>query len=52
MANSVELKAKLAAGEFDERLKAVYLSDEAVAAQKTRDAQIIDAFVELFGDSD
>ena len=51
MANSVELKAKLAAGEFDERLKAVYLSDEAVEAQKTRDAQIIDAFVELFGDS-
>ncbi len=52
MANSVELKSKLAAGEFDERLKAVYLSDEAVEAQKTRDAEIIDAYVELFGDNE
>ncbi len=52
MANSIELKNKLSSGDFDERLKAVYLSDEAVAEQKTREAQIIDAYVELFGDSD
>ncbi len=52
MANSTELKQKLKSGEFDERLKAVYLSDEAVNEQKTREAEIIDAYVELFGDSD
>ncbi len=52
MANSIELKNKLNSGEFDERLKAVYLSDEAVSAQKAREQEIIDAYVELFGDSD
>ena len=52
MANSTQIKEKLASGEFDARLKEVYLSDEAVAAQKTRQAEILDAYVELFGDCD
>ncbi len=52
MANSIQLKEKLASGEFDSRLKEVYLSDDAVCAQKTRQAEIIDAYVELFGDND
>ncbi len=52
MANSIELKQKLSSGDFDERLKAVYLSDEVVKEQKIREAEIIDAYVELFGDSD
>ncbi len=52
MANSSELKQKLQSGEFDERLKAVYLSDDAVNEQKARESEIIDAYVELFGDSD
>ena len=52
MANSTQIKEKLASGEFDARLKKVYLSDEAVAAQKTRQAEILDAYVELFGEGD
>lgn len=52
MADSKTLKNKLASGEFDARLKEVYLSDKAVADQKKRDAVIIDEFVKLFGDND
>lgn len=52
MADAKTLKSKLASGDFDARLKEVYLSDRAVADQKERDAVIIDEFVRLFGDSD
>ncbi|HAS37548.1 MAG TPA: galactokinase, partial [Ruminococcaceae bacterium] len=52
MADSRMLKEKLASGEFDARLKEVYLSDKAVDDQKKRDAEIIDEFVRLFGDND
>lgn len=52
MADAKTLKSKLASGDFDARLKEVYLSDKAVADQKERDAVIIDEFVRLFGDSD
>ena len=52
MADAKTLKSKLASGDFDARLKEVYLSDKAVADQKERDAVIIDEFVKLFGDSD
>lgn len=52
MADSKMLKEKLASGEFDARLKEVYLSDKAVEDQKKRDAEIIDEFVRLFGDND
>ena len=52
MADAKTLKTKLASGEFDARLKEVYLSDKAVEDQKERDAAIIDEFVKLFGDND
>lgn len=49
MADSKILKEKLASGDYDARLKAVYLSDKAVADQKERLAVIIDEYVKLFG---
>ena len=52
MADAKTLKSRLASGEFDARLKEVYLSDKAVEDQKKRDAVIIDEFVRLFGDNE
>lgn len=52
MADSKILKEKLASGDYDERLKEVYLSDKAVADQKERLAVIIDEYVKLFGDNE
>ena len=52
MADAKTLKSRLASGEFDARLKEVYLSDKAVEDQKKRDVVIIDEFVCLFGDND
>lgn len=52
MADSKILKEKLASGDYDARLKAVYLSDKAVADQKERLAVIIDEYVKLFGDNE
>lgn len=52
MADSKSLFIKLDNGDFDERLKAVYLSDEAVEIEKAREKEIIGSFVELFGDCD
>lgn len=52
MADSKILKEKLASGDFDARLKEVYLSDKAVADQKERLAVIIDEYVKLFGDNE
>ncbi len=52
MADAKTLKSKLASGEFDARLKEVYLSDNAVEYQKERDSALLDEFVRLFGDND
>ena len=52
MADSKILKEKLASGDYDARLKEVYLSDKAVADQKERLAVIIDEYVKLFGDNE
>ena len=52
MADSKILKEKLASVDYDARLKAVYLSDKAVADQKERLAVIIDEYVKLFGDNE
>lgn len=52
MADSKILKEKLASGDYDARLKAVYLSDKAVADQKERLTVIIDEYVKLFGDNE
>ena len=52
MADSKILKEKIASGDYDARLKEVYLSDKAVADQKERLAVIIDEYVKLFGDND
>lgn len=52
MADSKILKEKLASGDYGARLKAVYLSDKAVADQKERLADIIDEYVKLFGDNE
>lgn len=52
MADSKILKEKLASGDYDARLKAVYLSDKVVADQKERLAVIIDEYVKLFGDNE
>lgn len=52
MADSKILKEKIASGDFDARLKEVYLSDKAVADQKERLAVIIDEYVKLFGDNE
>ena len=52
MADSKILKEKLASGDYDARLKEVYLSDKAVADQKERLTVIIDEYVKLFGDNE
>ena len=52
MADSKILKEKIASGDYDARLKEVYLSDKAVADQKERLAVIIDEYVKLFGDNE
>lgn len=52
MADSKILKEKLASGDYDTRLKEVYLCDKAVADQKERLAVIIDEYVKLFGDNE
>jgi len=52
MADSKILKEKIASGDFDARLKEVYLSDKAVADQKERLAVIIDEYVKLFGENE
>lgn len=52
MADSKILKEKIASGNYDARLKEVYLSDKAVADQKERLAVIIDEYVKLFGDNE
>lgn len=52
MADSKILKGKIASGDYDARLKEVYLSDKAVADQKERLAVIIDEYVKLFGDNE
>ncbi|MGN0549406.1 MAG: galactokinase [Acutalibacteraceae bacterium] len=52
MADSKILKEKIASGDYDARLKEVYLSDKAVADQKERLAVIIDEYVTLFGDNE
>ncbi|MEE1246134.1 MAG: galactokinase family protein [Acutalibacteraceae bacterium] len=52
MADSKILKEKLASGDYDARLKEVYLSDKAVADQKERLAVIIDEYVKLFGENE
>ncbi len=44
-----QLKAKILSGEFDSRLKEVYLNDSAVEEQKSREAEILDSFTETFG---
>ena len=40
----------LSDGAFDERLKEVYMSENAVEAEKKREEKIIKSFVELYGD--
>lgn len=52
MADSKILKEKIASGDYDARLKEVYLSDKAVADQKERLAVIIDEYVKLFGENE
>lgn len=52
MADSKTLLSMLSDGKFDDRLKQVYLSDEAVKTEKAREEQIINSFVELYGDCD
>ena len=52
MADSKNLKEKIASGDYDARLKEVYLSDKAVADQKERLAVIIDEYVKLFGENE
>lgn len=44
-----EMKEKIISGAFDENLKAVYVTDSAVEAQKSRYADILNVFGELFG---
>ena len=52
MADSKTLLKRLSDGDYDLRLKEVYMSDSAVASEKAREAEIINSFVELFGDCD
>lgn len=52
MADSKTLLKRLSDGEYDARLKEVYMSDSAVSQEKEREKTIIDSFVELFGDCD
>ncbi len=51
MANLAELKNLLYAGAYDERLRRVYVTDEAVKAQYERYAALCDAFSELYAAS-
>lgn len=44
-----EMKEKIISGAFDENLKAVYVTDSAVEVQKSRYADILNVFGELFG---
>lgn len=44
-----EMITNISNGSFDENLKAVYVSDEAVKAQRSRYVDILNAFGELFG---
>ena len=50
MADSKTLFKKLSDGDFDARLKEVYMSDSAVETEKARETKIIESFVELYGD--
>lgn len=45
-----EYIAAIEAGEMDEKLKAVYVTDSAVEAQKPRYIRLINEFIKLFGD--
>ena len=45
-----EYIAAIEAGEMDEKLKAVYVTDSAVEAQKPRYIRLINEFVKLFGE--
>ena len=44
-----QLKAKILSGEFDIRLKEVYLDENAVREQKKREVEILDLFEQNFG---
>lgn len=46
--NTVQLKTQIAAGGLDEKLRYIY-GEEALAAQKTRYCQAIDAFAAVYG---
>lgn len=45
-----EYIAAIEAGEMDEKLKAVYVTDSAVEAQKPRYVRLINEFIKLFGE--
>lgn len=45
-----EYIASIEAGEMDEKLKAVYVTDSAVEAQKPRYIRLINEFIKLFGE--
>ncbi len=45
-----ELIAKINSGEMDSKLKAVYVSDEAVCYQRDRYVRTCKAFIDMFGD--
>lgn len=45
-----ELISKIVNGEFDDSLKSVYVSDEAVEIQKPRYIRTITSFIEMFGE--
>jgi galactokinase len=52
MPKANDLKAALCSGKLDARLKEVYLSDYEVEQQKKRETEIIETYVELFGDDE
>lgn len=52
MPDAQSLKKQILSGQFDSRIKEVYLDEKSVEAEKKREIEIIDAFTELFGDSD
>lgn len=49
MTDCKTLISKLSDGEFDKRLKEVYMSDSAVETEKEREKEIINSFIELYG---
>lgn len=49
MTDCKTLISKLSSGEFDKRLKEVYMSDSAVENEKEREKEIINSFIELYG---